>query len=308
MMKSYIRTLMIVVVATMGLASCSDKAAKATGLQAETASFDIVAGPVERLMVGVSDIEGNSLTGGTVQIRIRPVDGEWSTPVEATSLAVPGRPASTSTTARLTAPSEAVGVYATGKVTIPTAGFWELEVNAGKLGTAMTAFEAFEAAQAIGVGAAAPRTDNPTINTPGIKPSHLDSLALDATDISALTDQDLHKVQIAKSLNDRRPIAIVVATPAYCTSQFCGPLVSEFGKLQKEYPNIDFVHLEVFPDGFDKPISVSAAQWIAVGGTPEGQGNEPWVFVVDASGTVTQRWDNVVEMKALRAELKRLSD
>jgi hypothetical protein len=303
--RAIISTLVIFVVG--GMTTACGGSSSSTALQAETASFDVAAGEVARLMVGVSDIEGNSLTGGTVFFRIRPVDGEWSSPVPARSLGVPGRPNPSGDEPRLTAPSEAVGVYATEKVTIPAAGFWEVEVDAGKLGKAITAFEAHDRAQAVAVGQPAPKTKNPTVNTPGIKPSQLDSLALDATDLAALRHPELYQVEIAAALQQRRPLAIVVATPAFCTSQFCGPLVDEFAKLRTDYPNVAFVHLEVFPDGFDKPVSVSAAQWIAEGGTPAGEGNEPWVFVVDSSGTVTQRWDNVIETDKLRAELQRLN-
>jgi hypothetical protein len=291
----------------MAIASCSSSTPTAN-LFAETASFDIAAGPVDRLMVGVSDKDGNSLTGGTVTFRLRPLDGTWSSPVPARSVAVPGRPAPTGDTPRLTAPSVAVGVYATETVTIPAAGFWELEIDAGELGTAITAFEAHDSPTAAAVGSSAPQTDNPTIDSPSITPSQLDSLALDATDMSALTDSDLHRVQISEALRARRPLAVVVATPAYCTSQFCGPLVSEFAKLRSAYSNVDFVHLEVFPDGFDKPVSTFAAQWILQTGAGTSEGNEPWVFVVDGSGTITQRWDNVVEFDKLRTELARLNN
>jgi hypothetical protein len=204
-------------------------------------------------------------------------------------------------------PSEAVGVYSTGPVTIPFAGFWEVEVDAGKLGKAMAGFTAYDAPQAVATGSLAPKTTNPTVRTPGIAPAQLDSLTLDATSLTALTHPELHQASIADSIAAKRPVAIVVATPAYCSSRFCGPLVDEFAKVAADFPGLDFVHLEVFPDGYDKPVSVHAAQWIAEGGVPSGQGNEPWVFVVDRKGVVAARFDNVVDLAALRAELTKVS-
>jgi hypothetical protein len=293
-------------ISTLGITACSDTPEVA--LQAETASFDIVAGEIPRLMVGVSDKDGNSLTGGTVQFRLRSADGgDWSTPVPAESIGVPGRPAPPTGEPQLRPPSEAVGVYSTGPVTIPGPGFWEIEIDAGKLGKAMTAFTAYEAPQAVGVGSMAPKSTNPTVRTPGIKPAQLDSLTLDATSLTALTHPELHQAVIADSIAAKRPIAIVVATPAYCSSRFCGPLVDEFAKVAPNFPEVDFVHLEVFPDGYEKPVSVHAAQWIAAGGVPSGQGNEPWVFVVDRNGAVAARFDNVVELAVLREELAKVS-
>jgi hypothetical protein len=278
------------------------------GLSAETASFDLVAGKNSRLMVGVSDIEGNVLTGGTVQFRIRPAGSDnWSTSVPATYLSVPGRPASTADKPSLTSPSEAVGVYGTGPITIPTDGFWEVEINAGKLGMAMTAFQALPQPNVVAVGTGAPASENPTVSTSGITASQLDSAAVDAKDLNTLADTNLHTVQIAKSLADHRPLLVVVATPGFCTSKFCGPLVDELSTLQPRYLNVDFVHLEVYPEGYDKPVSPLANQWIKAGSSKTEEGNEPWVFVIDGSGTITQRWDNVVDMTALKQELSRLN-
>ncbi len=292
----------------LSVSGCSTGQPEPT-LFAETASFDLVAGTIPRLMVGVSDKEGNSLTGGTVSLRLRRADQDnapWSSAVPARSLPIPGRPASNGETPRLTAPSEAVGVYATETVTIPAPGYWEVEVDAGKLGKAITAFEAFAEPQAIGIGQAAPRSENPTVDTPGVVPSQLDSLALDATSMSDLPHPELHRTSVARAIADHRPLVVIVATPAYCQSQFCGPLVDEIAKLMQSIDGVDAVLLEVFPDGYEKPVSPHAAQWISETGQPGGRGNEPWVFTVDASGTVSARWDNVVDLEALEAELRRI--
>lgn len=304
----------VTVVVALGLtialiaSACSSRQPKQT-LFAATASFDLVAGTIPRLMVGVSDKEGNSLTGGSVTVRLRRAEQDnapWSSSVPARSLSIPGRPSSTAGSPRLTAPSEAVGVYATEAVTIPAPGYWEVEVDAGKLGKAITAFEAFAEPRAVGLGQAAPRSENPTVDTPGVVPSQLDSLALDATSMTDLPHPELHRTSIARAIADHRPLVVIVATPAYCQSQFCGPLVEEVAKMMQSVDGVEGVLLEVFPNGYEKAVSIYAAQWISEGGVPEGSGNEPWVFTVDASGTVTGRWDNVVDLVALRSELVRI--
>ncbi len=290
------------------LPACSDSA-RAPQLFAETASFDLVAGENPRLMVGVSDKEGNSLTGGQVSFRLRRADQEnaaWSSPVPAVSLAIPGRPFQTTAAPSLTAPSVAVGVYQAETVTIPAPGYWEIQIDAGKLGTAVTAFEAFAHHRAVAVGTPAPRSENPTMTTPGIVPSQLDSLALDAKSMTQLPHPELHRTEIARAIAQHQPLVVVVATPAFCQSLFCGPLVDTVASLMSTAADVETVILEVFPNGYDKPVSEYAAQWIAAGGVPGGDGNEPWVFTVDASGTVTARWDNVVDLEALRAEVVRI--
>jgi hypothetical protein len=298
----------LVVGLLVGLSGCT--AEPKVALFAETASFDLSAGEIQRLMVGVSDKEGNSVTGGEVTFRLRRADQDnapWSSAVPAKSIPIPGRPFTVGEEPSLTKPAEAVGVYATGPVTIPEPGYWEVEVDAGSLGTAVTAFEAFDKPRAVAVGSRAPLTQNPTTATPGIKPAQLNSLALDATSMTGLPHPELHRTEIAKAIEEGRPLVVIVATPAYCQSQFCGPLVDTIASRMSTIDGVDAVLLEVYPDGYDKAVSPHAAQWISEGGTANGRGNEPWVFTVDRQGVISGRWDNVVDLAAFEDELQRLA-
>jgi hypothetical protein len=286
----------------------------ATALSAEVASFDISAGLIPRLMVGLNDVEGNVLTGGTVSFRLRLVglaggepaeSSQWSSAVPATYLPIPGRPASTSTKVALGPPSDGVGVYSTGPVTIPAAGFWEVEINAGRLGIALSGFEAFEKPKAVSVGQKAPVTKNPTVRTSGVTPGQLDSSVEGEADLDTLPYPELHQHQIAESIAKGRPVVVVVVTPAYCMSKFCGPLRDEVAKLAVgRSADADFIHLEVYADERRK-ISPYASEWIASKEDPN-DANEPWLFLIDKSGTVSHRWDNVVSMTELNAALDQL--
>ncbi len=294
------------------LASCTSgsprpQAQSSTGgLTAEVASFDVVAGPISRLMVGVSDIDGQVLTGGAVEFRLRPANEDgaaWSSAVPATYLPIPGRPLSAKNAPSLGPPSDGVGVYSTGEVTIPSAGFWEVEINAGAAGTTVTAFEAMEMPRAVAVGQAAPATRNPTVNTTGVTPGELDSSVAGETSLDSLPYPQLHQIEIASALSNQRRIVVVVATPAYCTSKFCGPLVDEVAKLSTKYAKgADFVHLEVYADE-QRRVSKFASEWIASTGDPN-DGNEPWLFLVERDGRVAARFDNVVPIEAVEAFLQ----
>lgn len=286
-----------------------------TSLSAEVASFDISAGLIPRLMVGLNDIEGNVLTGGSVMFRLKLValpggvptdDPQWSTAVPATYLPIPGRPISAKTKATLGPPSDGVGVYTTGPVTIPSAGFWEVEIDAGRLGVATSGFEAFEKPKAVSVGRKAPLTKNPTLKTLGVTPGQLDSSVEGETDLSTLPYPTLHQHQIAESIANRRPVVVVVVTPAYCMSKFCGPLRDEVAKLAvTRSKDADFVHLEVYADKRLR-ISPFASEWIASIEDPN-DANEPWLFVIDKSGNVSHRWDNVVPLAELKAAIDEIS-
>jgi hypothetical protein len=73
-------------------------------------------------------------------------------------------------------------------------------------------------------------------------------------------------------------------------SETCGPLLDQVKGLRPQYEGVDFVHVEVYDDiqveSFDDLTTVPAIEeW--------GLPSEPWVFVVDSSGTVTASFEGV---------------
>ena len=66
------------------------------------------------------------------------------------------------------------------------------------------------------------------------------------------------------------------------------------------------MHLEVWDDYEESVVTKSAAEWIFPDGPEGGGGNEPWVFLIDSNGVITQRWDNVTNEAQLRAALDTL--
>ena len=102
---------------------------------------------------------------------------------------------------------------------------------------------------------------------------------------------------IAELLDAERPFVVVVSTPVYCVSQFCGPITDRVAELADQYGDrAGFVHLEVWKDFDANELNDAAKAWIY---DPETGGNEPWVFLVGADGTVQARWDNVLDDEAL---------
>ena len=307
------RAVALAVVCAVGLSGCGsssgDAGAHATSdcgtdakvLCAETASFETIAARPQRIMVGISNKDGLVLQGGTVELRFTPADAD--TPVvQATGAYLPVQlPEPAPTTARLGRPSQGIGVYAASGVTIPTAGFWIMHITAKTVkGTkrAETAVQVLAAPRVIDVGQDAPKTVNPVIGTPGVKAGELDSLG------EPIFDAPLHHVVIADALTAKRPLVVVVSTPAFCQSRFCGPITTSINDLAvaaaARKSDTAFVHLEVWADYAAQKVNPSALQWIASDG---GDANEPWVFFVGRDGKVAKRFDNVATPSDLKAAL-----
>jgi hypothetical protein len=100
------------------------------------------------------------------------------------------------------------------------------------------------------------------------------------------------------------PTAIVFATPAWCQSQACGPLLDQVGELSTDYPGLNFVHVEIYEDlTVDSFEELEAVPAITEWGLP----SEPWVFVTDATGTVTHAFEGAASDSELRGAFDEVS-
>ncbi len=131
----------------------------------------------------------------------------------------------------------------------------------------------------------------------------------DLTEISTSPDPlpVMYETSVAEALSEGRPFLIIFATPAFCQSRICGPVVDTVARLIPEYgDDIAFIHIEPFDldlirGGGKFEPSVEAKAW--------GLPSEPWVFLVDASGRLTAKFEGIVTLEeldeAIRATLAR---
>lgn len=315
------------------LAACGDGAAPATSdadaptdaagagtstqLSVAVASFDLHVRDDARLLAGLFTPERALLAFGEVTFQLGylgdEAGGETELTQEATAtyLPIPGmEPEGSSDQPTLLTDSTGNGVYA-AEVDLDQPGNWGLRVVAelddGRTLEGQAVFPVLEAAQVPDVGDPAPRSENLTLDdvaSGAARPIALDSRAQDDdTPVDAIPDPHLHEHTVAGSLEAGRPVLVAVATPVYCVSRFCGPLTGVVSDLALEYADVvDTVHLEVWEDFDEQRLNPAAAEWIQT----ETGGHEPWVFLVDADGTITHRWDNVLDVTELRAALDAL--
>ncbi len=287
-------------------------------VSAVTASFEIVANRPQRVLLGISADDGSVLAGGAVAVQFRHVSAPTGTTqapnvkvVKATAAyePVPGQTAKVPSEPTLGAPAAGLGVYAARDVIFPAAGYWEATVNVD--GPAkyelQTAIAVVERPALPFVGDDAPRTRNPLPTDPGVDLKTIDSrMTIDG--VTELPSPHIHDVRIVDVLDEHRPFVVVVSTPTFCQSQFCGPITDTAADLETELAGaIDVIHLEVWKDFEANVINKAAAEWI-LPRTPTGgavpAGNEPWVFIVNKAGKITARFDNVVSDGELRSAVQ----
>ena len=59
---------------------------------------------------------------------------------------------------------------------------------------------------------------------------------------------DLHGQTLTAALTGGTPVALSIATPAYCQTAICGPILDLMLQVAPDYPDIRFLHTEVYTD------------------------------------------------------------
>lgn len=149
---------------------------------------------------------------------------------------------------------------------------------------------------------------DPAVVAPGDAAPLSETRTSDDHPVDAITsDPDpnprFYEMSVAEAVSSG-PSVVVFATPAWCSSQACGPLLDQVGELSADYPGLNFVHIEIYED-----ISVGSIEELeAVPAVREwGLPSEPWVFVTDDTGTVTHAFEGAASDAELRAAFDRVS-
>jgi hypothetical protein len=274
------------------------------------ASFDLAVGQDSRFLAGVYTSDRQLLIGGEVPMSFFYLGEDGSSEQElvaettGTFLPVPGEePEGDMTTPHLAESTTVTGVYRT-EVDFDRPGFWGVGVVIDLGDGPQTATATFQVAPEHAIADAgddAPRVQNELVGGDA-DPAAIDSRA-GVGDGGEVPDPDLHDLTVADAIAAGRPAVVVIATPVYCVSRFCGPIVETIEAMHDEYADVaEFIHIEVWKDFDNEELNEAAATWIQ---TEQG-GAEPWVFLIGADGKIAARWDNVLDEAELRSLLDTL--
>ncbi len=115
---------------------------------------------------------------------------------------------------------------------------------------------------------------------------------------------ELHQMTVAEAAVSGKPSVVAFATPAFCQTRFCGPVIdSVVAPLAKQYEGrANFLHIE--------PYSMAEARKGRLVPVPEmeqwGLTSEPYLFVLDREGRIAGKLEGIVEQGEVTAILDRL--
>ena len=247
--------------------SCSQGPAPLAVVANAPGTFD--AGEPQRLMVALVEVETSSFLASP------DLDAE-------AILTTPGGEVLQMVTEFVwTVPNE-VGIYLV-RATFDEPGTWWVKLKASGLA------ESMRASFIVGDD-----TDPmPGIGDEAIAAETRTSADHELEEISTDPDPDpaFYTTSIDEAISNGQPTVIVFATPAFCVSQTCGPMLDQVKAVAADRPGTNFLHVEIYENAHtattdDLQIDPAVSAW--------GLPSEPWVFVVDADGVVRARFEGTL--------------
>jgi hypothetical protein len=153
----------------------------------------------------------------------------------------------------------------------------------------------------VGKRAAAPvpgdpavRSDTPTLASTG---GDLDTLTT-----SRRPDRALYRTSVASALRAGEPFVVSFATPLYCASRTCGPVVDVVSSVRRRLAatGVRFIHVEIY-EGNDPANGVN--RWVTQWKLP----TEPFTFVVDRDGVVRTKLEGAFSAAELERAARRVA-
>ncbi len=177
---------------------------------------------------------------------------------------------------------------------LPRAGFWNLQTDItledGSHTVSQFAIQAVDQTASPGIGEVPPASHNRTLKT---EP--------DLAKLSSDTDPDpaLYQLTVAEAIESGKPSVVTFATPAYCTSRLCAPVVNTVKQVaSQEREAANFIHIEVYKEFNPLTYADEMAEWHLQ--------SEPWTFVLDEQGVVVDRFGGPLSANELTQALEPL--
>ncbi len=117
-----------------------------------------------------------------------------------------------------------------------------------------------------------------------------------------------HEVDAAELIGGGRPLALLVATPAFCSTAYCGPVLETLIGATADRDDLDVIHVEVYANTDEVDGNIADPGIRLVSSVQElGLTFEPSLFLIDGDGVVADRIDNVFDATELLEAIEQLT-
>ena len=140
----------------------------------------------------------------------------------------------------------------------------------------------------------------PASPTPTLADHSIEELTTDRN-----PDERFYETSLEEAVSSGQKTVLVFSTPAFCQTAACGPLLQNAKELAPNFPEVNFVHVEVYTDLLH-PDFVPTPDFLAPAAGPDywNLPSEPWAFLIDEEGLVEARFEGVMDPSELAAYLQ----
>ncbi|MHB8717857.1 MAG: TlpA family protein disulfide reductase [Candidatus Dormibacteria bacterium] len=252
-----------------GAASCGP--ARLANLNVQPQNSHLLVG-VNRISVALLDASNNPVSATNVTVSI----------VDSSGRTVEVRPLE-----NIAAVYGGIPIYV-GIASFPAAGQYDYVVTAtgasGPLGGHGFVTVATSGPE-LAVGQRVPAVSQKVVTDPGVTLAMVDS---------GVPPDAWHDTTVAQALAAHRPMVLFFGQPGYCPSKTCGPTVAILEQLYARYgSSFSFQHIETdFPASAQQTFDNPAFRAF-------GLQSDPWVYLVNSSGIVADRFEGPVTLDEL---------
>jgi hypothetical protein len=113
-------------------------------------------------------------------------------------------------------------------------------------------------------------------------------------------DLELLRTSIRDALRVHAPFVVTFATPKFCTSRACGPVVDVVDEVRRKFAGgpIKFIHVEIYEDN---DPSKGFNRWVREWRLP----TEPFTFLVGRDGRIKAKFEGSLSVDELTAAVRR---
>ncbi len=193
-------------------------------------------------------------------------------------------------------PNAATVVYSTN-IDFPSEGEWRIaaviEEEPGKLTAGILP------SAIVGQYSGIPRVGDqaPVIHTPTA-----DDYGGDLSQVTTRVPPDTqNKVDFADVVG-KEPVALLFATPQFCQSRVCGPVVDVAEQVQEGFKDqVNFIHMEIYNENDpNKGVRPQVRAYHLP--------SEPWLFVIDRSGKIDSTVEGAFGVDLMTKDVERVSE
>jgi len=249
-----------------------------TGPTLILATSELVVGP-NRFAVGIVDEANRPIVDARVTFGFFQVEGQQAT-----------KRAEAPATFRWV-DQQTKGIY-TAPVQLDAPGRWGVEAAVEREGQRTVIRSSFEV-KATGM---APMIGSPAIRSKTLTPRDVKDPAELCT---AAPSCELHATSLDELLANGKPTVVLFASPGYCTSQTCAPQLGVLLGVRPKYgEGVNFAHVEIYKDPRNQVLADAVTEWRLP--------SEPWIFFVDRSGTILERYDGIATPEEIQGAIAKI--